>query len=207
MTMTQTTMAMEITERQSPIPSNAKHIKGYKMKSNNLIIGSEKLFSKNNKYGFNDLFKEDHDIRLVFKDGEETARNIAPTVHYLLESDYKHKTFIGCNQDAELLFDLCLDHNITFDAAVLINCRYSNYFRVDNSRLVKKLQKKTKIFNLHGRLYKNETLPFAQENQYIPTILSPSLSSRYSLEAYGLLVYGVYQQNYLDSVLGRVSSL
>jgi len=177
------------------------------MKSNKLIIGSEKLFTKDNIYSFSNLFNDEHDIRLVYKDTDQTASDLSATIHYLVESDYKYKTFIGCNQDAELLFDLYLDHNIVFDAAVLINCRYSNYSRINHPALAKKLAKKTKIFNLHGKLYRNETLPFAQENQYIPTLISPSLSSRYSLEAYGLLVYGVYQQNYLDRVLGRVSSL
>jgi hypothetical protein len=177
------------------------------MKIDKLIIGSDKLFSQKHKNSFYDLFKNEHNIYKIDKSSINSAQDIYSSIEYQLDQDYSHKTFIGCYEDVEILFDLYLDHNISFDAAVFVNGRFSSYPRINDKRLTNDLAKDTKVYNLYGKGFLNQPIAFAHINQQIPTLISPSFSSRFSLEAFGLLVYGHYDVNYLEDTTGRVSYL
>lgn len=177
------------------------------MKNNKLIIGSDRLFSQDHKNGFYDLFKNEHNIYKVDRSSINSTKEVYPSIQYHLDQDYTHKVFIGCYDDVDILFDLYLDHGVSFDVAILANGRFSDYPRIKDKRLVNDLPKVTQIYNLYGKMFSNEPLPFAQINQHIPTLISPSISSKFSLEAFGLLVYGFYGLNYLEDSVGRVSYL
>jgi hypothetical protein len=177
------------------------------MKNDKLIIGSNELFSQKYKNSFYDLLKNEHNIYKVDRSSINSTQDIYESIKYHMDNDYKYKTFIGCYDDVEILFDLYLDHNISFDTAIFVNGRFSTYPRINDQKLSTGLANTTKIYNLYGRGMSNQPLTIAHINQYIPTFISPELSSKFSLEAYGLLVYGVYQLNYLEDTTGRISHL
>lgn len=183
-----------------------------KTRQNNLIIGSDTLFNSRHKNGFYDLFKNDHDIFMLETNKPNYVNDLVESIKGHMSLDYTHKVFIGSGKDIYILFDLYLQYGIYFDAAVLVNGTYSNTIYMDEKtfrykELVDGLSKKTEIYNLHGKLNKYEELPFAKINQKIDTYIPPTMSSRYSLEAYGLIVYGLYEQNGLSNSVGRVSYL
>lgn len=183
-----------------------------KFRQDNLIVGSDTLFLPRHRDGFYNLFKNDHDIFMLESHKTRDNDQLVQSLQNHLSSDYNHRVYIGSKQDVYLLFDLYLNHNIAFDAAVLINGSYSGTIYMDprNYRykeLSQKLPLHTKIYNLYGKLPKYESLEFASINQQIPTVLPPQMSSRFSLEAYGLVVYDHYGQSSLSSSVGRLSYL
>lgn len=215
MTSTTITTDTQITENQNPTNNNAKLNKGYIMKRlrpHNLIIGSDSLFTPRHKEGFSNTFRDDHNIFMLESYRTRDNHEVAQSIQNHLSSDYDHKIYMGYKQDTYLLFDLYLNHNIVFDAAVLINGSYTGTIYMDpqNYRyreLSEGLATKTKIYNIYGKLSKYEPLEFASVNQQITTILPAHLSSRFALEAYGLIVYDLYEQMYLPDTMGRISYL
>jgi len=183
-----------------------------KTRQNNLIIGSDNLFNAKHRDSFYNLFRNEHDIFMLEANKTRNIDSIAESITSKMDLDYNHKVFIGSHEDTYLFFDLYLNYGIVFDAAVLVNGSYSNTIYLDPhnyryNELVDGLSHKTQIYNLYGKLPKHESLPFAKVNQPIGTYIPASMSSRFSLEAYGLIVYGLYEQTGLENSIGRLSYL
>jgi len=182
------------------------------IRQNNLIIGSDNLFNAKHKDSFYNLFRNEHDIFMLENHKTRDVDFIAEAIKAKMSLDYNHKVFIGSGEDVYLFFDLYLEYGIIFDGAILINGTYSNTIYLDPSNyryteLVDQLSHNTEIYNLYGKLSRHEQLIFAKVNENIPTYIPPSMSSRFSLEAYGLLVYGYYEQTGLSNHIGRLSYL
>ena len=107
------------------MPNKSKDIKVLLKKQDNLILGSERLFTKSLTNSFTKLFANEHDIALIpysnNKFSIEKTNEIYPSLKNSFESGYDKKIFIGLGQDCEMLFDLYVNYGFTFDGAVFIN--------------------------------------------------------------------------------------
>lgn len=182
------------------------------IRQNNLIIGSDILFGSRHKSGFYDLFRNEHDIFMLESSKLRNNKDLIDSIKSLLSMDYQHKVFVGVGKDNYFLFDLYLEYGLVFDAAILINGSYSDTIYLDPEyygykELSNNLTQKTQIYNLYGKNSKHESLDFATVNQNVGTYIPPQMSSRFSLEAYGLLVYGLYEKTGLENSIGRLSYL
>jgi hypothetical protein len=181
-----------------------------------LLIISEELTKSSGSSQFLSLFTKEHDIIIIDydflqneKDQSLNLRSRTKKIYnYLkpyLETNYSHKVFIGSREDGHYLFELFLDKGIVFDGAVLINCNINEYPNWDKSKL-SSMFKKTRIWNFYS---KNHLECHTQklESHLIPTRRSPHFNSRYALEAYGVIVYGLYGRLALMKQTGSVKML
>lgn len=184
-----------------------------------LLIISEELTKSVGKNQFLSLFTKEHDIIVIdysfekdIKDPKKNGSSLRSRTKKMyvklkpyLEADYSHMVFIGFGDDGHYLFELFLDKGIVFDGAVLINCnleQYSNW----NDPKIKQLLKKTKIWNFYSKSHlacRKQSL----NNFLIPTRRSPQFNSRYSLESYGVIMYGVYARLSLLNQIGNIRML
>lgn len=184
-----------------------------------LLIISEDLTKSVGRNQFLSLFTKEHDIIIIdhsfekdIKDPKKNSSSLRSRTKKMyvklkpyLEADYGHIVFIGLGDDGQYLFELFLDKGIAFDGAVLINCNLSEHSQWANPA-VAQLLKKTKIWNFYS---KNHLSCRTQglDNFLIPTKRSPQFNSRYSLESYGVIMYGVYARLSLLNQIGSIKML
>ena len=210
--MTQITMDSQnptrLRETINQMPNKSKDIKVLLKTQDNLILGSEKLFTKSLTNSFTKLFANEHDIALIpysnNKFSIEKTNEIYLSLKNSFESGYNKKIFIGHGQDCEMLFDLYVNYGFTFDGAVFIN-----NLREDHEKLygntVRSAYAKTKIYNLYGKGHKYGPLACAHVNQLIPTLISPLTTQRYAQEAYGVVLYEIHEKTYLNDTKGKMA--
>jgi hypothetical protein len=181
-----------------------------------LLIISEELTKPPGGNQFLSLFTKEHDIIVIdygfLQDEKDRPLNLRARTKKMytklkpyLETDYSHKVFIGFREDGYYLFELFLDKGIVFDGAVLINCNVNDYTAANYAKLAP-LFKKTKIWNFYSRNHL-ECHKQDMDNQMIPTRRSPQFNSRYALESYGVIVYGVYGRFGLMEKTGDIKLL
>lgn len=183
-----------------------------------LLIISEELTKSVGKNQFLSLFTKEHDIIVIDysfeKDVKDPKKNgslksrtkkMYVKLKPYLEADYSHMIFIGSGDDGHYLFELFLDKGIVFDGAVLINCNVNDYTDINYAKFTQ-LLKKTKIWNFYS---KNHLACRKQgmNNFLIPTRRSPQFNSRYALESYGVIMYGVYARLSLLDQIGNIRML
>lgn len=161
------------------------------LNSNNrkLIVGSEKLFLSNQ---LATMFSKDHDILLFSYDDKlnpkDNSRMIWRTLSKMFAKEYDKIVFMGLGSDCNVLQNLYKDRGLAFDAGVLVN-----YTKIDSESIVEKDSAK-KIWSFSNKKrpeivsYNHQSLPWYY------TIRSKRLAQ----EIYGTIVYGVYDQTYLD---------
>jgi hypothetical protein len=183
-----------------------------------LLIISEELTKSPSGNQFLDLFTKEHDIIMIdyefLQDKKDEPLNLRARTKKMytnlkpyLETSYSHRVFIGFAEDGYYLFELFLDKGIVFDGAVLINCNVNGYTEANFDKLAP-LFKKTKIWNFYSRNHlecRNSVQGF--NNYMIPTIRSPQFNSRYALETYGVITYGVYGRLSLLEQRGSIQML
>ena len=189
-------------ETINQMPNKSKDIKVLLKTQDNLILGSEKLFTKSLTNSFTKLFANEHDIALIpysnNKFSIEKTNEIYLSLKNSFESGYNKKIFIGHGQD------LYVNYGFTFDGAVFIN-----NLREDHEKLygntVRSAYAKTKIYNLYGKGHKYGPLACAHVNQLIPTLISPLTTQRYAQEAYGVVLYDIHEKTYLNDTKGKMA--
>lgn len=184
-----------------------------------LLIISEELTKSVGKNQFLSLFTKEHDIIVIDylfeKDVKESSQDI-PSLRvrtkrmYLklkpyLEANYSHTVFIGAGDDCQYLYELFLDKGVLFDGAVLINFDSFKYENATNPKL-EQVHKKTKIWNFYSKNHL-QCRRHGLNNYCIPTRRSPQFNSRYALETYGVILYGLYGRLSLLEDKGNVKML
>jgi len=183
-----------------------------------LLIISEELTKSVGKNQFLSLFTKEHDIIVIDysfeKDVKDPKKNgslksrtkkMYVKLKPYLEADYSHMIFIGSGDDGHYLFELFLDKGIVFDGAVLINCNVNDYTDINYAKFTQ-LLKKTKIWNFYSKNHL-ECRKQGMNNFLIPTRRSPQFNSRYALESYGVIMYGVYARLSLLDQVGNIRML
>lgn len=181
-----------------------------------LLIISEELTKSPHKNQFLSLFTKEHDIIVIdydfLQDKKEQPLTLRTRTKKMyvklkpyLEANYSHMIFIGYGQDGHYLFDLFLDKGIVFDGAVLINCNINDYPQWNDSKLAPML-KKTPLWNFYSKNHL-ECRKQGLNNYLIPTRRPVQLNSRYALETYGVITYGVYGRLSLLEQTGSIQML
>lgn len=181
-----------------------------------LLIISEELTKSPGNSQFLSLFTKEHDIIVIdydfLQDKKDQSLNLRARTKKMyvklkpyLEADYSHTVFIGYGQDGYYLFELFLDKGIVFDGAVLINCNVNDYTAINYTKFTQ-LLKKTKIWNFYSKNHL-ECRKQGMDNYMIPTRRSPQFNSRYALETYGVITYGVYGRLSLLEQAGNIQML
>jgi len=180
-----------------------------------LLIISEELIKSPNKDQFLSLFTKEHDIIVIDynflqDNGKEVnlrsrTKKIYMKLRPHLGLGYSHMVYIGYKDDGYYLLDLFMNKGIFFDGAVLINCNLNEYPYWNDQRLAP-LFKKTPIWNLYSENHP-ECRKQGLNNFVLPTKYSPQFNSRYALESYGVIVYGVYGKLSLLEPAGNIQML
>jgi len=181
-----------------------------------LLVISEELIKSSGKNQFLSLFTKEHDIIVIDynflqdNDNQEVklrsrTKKIYMRLRPYLESGYTHMVYVGYKDDGYYLLDLFMDKGIVFDGAVLINCNLNQYPHWDDKKLTP-LFKKTQIWNFYSKNHL-ECRKQGLNNFTLPTRRLPQFNSRYALETYGVIVYGVYDRLSLLEPIGSVEML
>lgn len=181
-----------------------------------LLIISEELIKSPGNNQFLSLFTKEHDIIVIdhdflqdMKDQSSTLRSRTKKMYVklkpYLEASYSHTVFIGFGEDGYYLFELFLDKEIVFDGAVLINCNLNQYINCNDPK-IKQVLKKTKIWNFYSK-NNLECRRQGLNNFPVPTKRSPRFNSRYALESYGVILYGVYNRLSLLKEIGSIQMI
>jgi len=180
-----------------------------------LLIISEELVKSPNKNQFLSLFTKEHDIIVIDydflknNDQEVNLRSRTKKIYMrlrpYLEFGYSHMVYVGYKDDGYYLLDLFMDKGILFDGAVLINCNLNDYPHWNSQKLAP-LFEKTPIWNFYSKNHPG-CRKQGLDNFMIPTRRSPQFSSRYALETYGVITYGVYGRLSLLEPSGNVQML
>lgn len=184
-----------------------------------LLLISEGLTKSVGKNQFLSLFTKEHDIIVIDYLFEKNPKDRSQDDLFLrsrakkmylklkpyLEANYSHTVFIGLGDDCQYLYELFLDKGIVFDGAVFINYDWRKYQNLDD-RKITQLYKKTKIWNLYSKSHLKSRMS-GLENYCIPTRLSPQFNSRYALEAFGIILYGIYARLSLLDDIGNLKML
>ena len=227
MTGTMTQTATVITSGKSPFfyklshtlmpNTQRKNVKNNDKKK--LLLISEELTKSVGKNQFLSLFTKEHDVIVIDYLFEKNPKDRTQDDLFLrsrakkmylklkpyLEADYSHMTFIGLGDDCQYLYELFLDKGIVFDGAVFINYDWFDYQNIDNPKIAQ-VHKKTKIWNLYSKNHLRARRT-GMENYCIPTRRSPQFNSRYALESYGVIMYGVYGRLSLLNEVGNIKML
>jgi len=163
-----------------------------------LIVGSQKLFQANNILT---EFAIGHDVYLFSYD--ETLSLTANTkalfrdlLVYLRES-YDHIVFMGYGVDCNILYGMCLDKNLYFDASVFVN--YEEPYQMVPHRVHNLLaMKESKIYSFSTKGNEKRPVEYTTDHQYVKSLFGNIRSKRLAKEIFGCVVYGAYKQNYLS---------
>lgn len=159
-----------------------------------LIVGSGSLFISSK---IMEQFPKDHDIVTFNYDSKITlVQNSKMLFKYLqkhLDWGYDKYIFMGNAHDCNLCYALYKHKNLLFDAAVFVNYEPSQEISEDTQISVGKA---TKIFSYTT---KKTTAPAQVVNhQSIKTVFGTVRSERLAQDIYSQLVYGVYEEMYLE---------
>lgn len=165
---------------------------------NNFMIISDRLLRTKAPWRLNDsLFgslSKDHWIVSIDTqkyDNFDFGQKIYKSISKILKNHtFEKKVFIGYRHDCDLLSSLWLQFNISFDAAIFID-------NIHPAMVFESVPKQTTIYNLSSKR-EFPRIPFAVLNQHVKTHLPSHMSKRMAQEAFGILLYGVYNKNFLD---------
>lgn len=146
-----------------------------------------------NKSLFGSLSK-DHYIISVDTDrygNYDYGQKIYKSVSKILKNyPFEKKVFVGYKKDCDLLSSLWLQFKISFDAAILID-------NVHPAVTYEFVPAETIIYNISSKK-DFIRIPSARINQHVETWLPANMSNRMAQETFGLLLYGIYNKNFLD---------
>lgn len=171
----------------------------------NLIVASEKLFLYNNILN---EFDKDHDI-LTFSYNPKISKNANAKAIYRnlnkhLQGKYDKIVFMGLESDCNLLHELYIDKALTFDAAIFVNYRKSEIHGLD-LRTQQNTAHHTPIYSFSVR--RNDTvqpLAYLKEHHNVPSLFRSIRSKRLAKEIYGVVVYGIYELNFLEGTPSKL---
>lgn len=169
---------------------------------NNTLVASSKLFKTKAPWRINGSLlgqiTKDHDVIMFDHDSSETtyehmSKKIGRHLYTRVQRDVQHLTFIGYEHECRLVSDLYTTMGFKFDCAILINDIHpkSVYDNIIGYTAIYNFWTKDK--ECYG------PLQGAEENVYLKTLLPAHLSNRLAQEIAGCLVYGWYDQNYLEN--------
>lgn len=169
---------------------------------NNTLVASSKLFRTKAPWRINGSLMgqitKDHDVILFSHDPQEItyekmSKKIGRYLYHRVQREVQHLTFIGYEGECRLVSDLYNTMGFKFDSAVLINNTHPH-------SVYDAILAHTKIFNL----WTKTDSPYgpmngAEENQYVKALMPAHMSNRLASEVSGCLIYGSYDQNYLEN--------
>lgn len=163
-----------------------------------LIVGSQKLFQANNILT---EFAVGHDVYLFSYDKSlsltaNTKALFRDLLVYLREN-YDHIVFMGYGVDCNILYGMCLDKNLYFDAGVFVN--YEELDEIVPHRVHNRLDaQQSKIYSFTTKGNKKRPVEYITDHQYVKSLFGNIRSKRLAQEIFGCVVYGAYNQNYLS---------
>lgn len=169
---------------------------------NNTLVASSKLFRTKAPWRINGSLlgqiTQDHDVVLFSHDSgkepyEKMAKKIGRYIYPRLQRQVTNLVFIGYEHECRILADLHTTMGFKFDCAVLVN-------NIHDPAIYDTVLAHTAIYNF----WTKEQDPYgpiggAEENEYVKTLLPAHMSNRLAQEISGCLLYGFYNQDYLES--------
>lgn len=148
-------------------------------------------------------FSKDHDIVLFNYnptiDLKQNARALFKSLQKHLDWGYDKYIFLGKGQDCTLCYALYEHKNMLFDAAVFVNYKELEPIS-DDTKIT--LAKASKIFSYSTK--KGGTPVEATNHQNLNTLFGTTRSKRLAQDIYGQIVYGVYNELYLDGKASQI---
>lgn len=161
-----------------------------------LIVGSQKLFQANNILN---QFPKGHDIYLFSYDEtlplSVNVKSLFRDLTIHLRENYDHIVFMGHGVDCNVLYGMCLDKNMYFDAGVFVN--YKEPDEIVPHRVHNRLATEgSKIYSFATIGNKKRPVEYLTDHQEVNSLFGIR-SKRLAQEIFGCVVYGAYGQNYL----------
>lgn len=162
-----------------------------------LIVGSGELFISSK---IMEQFSKDHTIVTFTYNPlislKENSKIIFKKLQRHLDAGYDKYVFFGKGQDCNLYYALYEHKKMLFDAGVFVN-----FFPTTEKikpETIQFLKDNSKLFS-YSTGKKNGHLPKEMTNhQIIKTPLRTTRSKKLAQDMYGQIVYGVYQENFLE---------